>query len=93
MDYTIKHNENDFRFETEVDGYLAYVEYTPLDKELDLIHTWVPKEIGGKGIAAALVKFAMDYAMENHFKVVPTCPYVKAFLIRHEEYKDCLYDK
>ena len=49
MDYTIKHNENDFRFETEVDGYLAYVEYTPLDKELDLIHTWVPKEIGGKG--------------------------------------------
>lgn len=87
MECTIIHNENDCRFETVVDGQFAYVEYAPFEGGLDFIHTWVPKEIGGRGVAAALVAFALQYALAHQLKVIPSCPYVKVYLMRHDEYK------
>ncbi len=63
MDYSIRHIPAAGRFETQVEGYTGYVEYALLPQGvMDIRHTIVPKEIGGKGIAAALVKFAVEYA-------------------------------
>ncbi len=87
MEYTITHNQNACRFETTVEGNVAYVQYIPFIGGLDFTHTWVPKKLEGKGIASALVKYGMDYARDNNLKVIPTCSYVKAFLLRHTEYK------
>lgn len=39
-------------------------------------HTIVPKEIGGRGVAAHLVKALIADAREHGFKVVPQCWYV-----------------
>ncbi len=39
-------------------------------------HTIVPPEIGGRGIAALLVKRLMADARESGFKIVPQCWYV-----------------
>lgn len=83
----ILHNEKDKRFETEVDGQFAYVDYIPYEGGLDFTHTWVPREIGGKGVAAALVDHALQYARDNHLKVIASCPYVKAYVQKHDEYK------
>ena len=87
MEYTITHNQKASRFETIVDGQVAYAEYTPVEGGLEFTHTWVPEKLEGKGIASALVKFAMDYARNNNQKVIPVCPFVKAFLLKHTEYK------
>ena len=63
MDYSIRHIPAAGRFETQVEGYTGYVEYALLPQGvMDIRHTIVPKEIGGRGIAAALVKFAVEYA-------------------------------
>ena len=65
----IKHNAEQRRFEIEVDGYEAHVAYSIHDNGLDIRHTIVPSEIGGRGIASALVKAAYDFALENALKV------------------------
>jgi len=93
MEYTIKHNLKSNKFETIVDGVSAFVEYESYSQGLELFHTLVPKEIGGRGIAAALVKFALEYAKENNFKIKPTCSYVKVYLERHKEQYGFLEDK
>lgn len=87
MKYTIIHNQTDSRFETVVHGQLAYAEYAYFEGGLNFTHTWVPKQLEGQGIASALIKFTMDYTQENNLKVIPTCPFVKAFMLRHPEYK------
>ncbi|HEV2606551.1 MAG TPA: GNAT family N-acetyltransferase, partial [Xanthomonadaceae bacterium] len=50
------------RFETTVDGLLCVIEYRIDGKTLALRHTEVPAALSGHGIAAALVKFALDSA-------------------------------
>lgn len=51
-------------------------------------HTLVPTEIGGRGVAAELVKALMADARKFGFKVVPQCSYVEAAFRRHPEWAD-----
>lgn len=51
-------------------------------------HTIVPKEIGGRGIAALLVKRLMEDARAQGFKVVPQCWYVAKKLDEKPEWAD-----
>lgn len=74
-------------FRTEVDGHTAHIAYRLHDGALDIRHTIVPEEIGGQGIASALVKAAYDYAREQGLKPVATCSYAVAWLRRHTEYQ------
>ncbi|MDR0660157.1 MAG: N-acetyltransferase [Prevotellaceae bacterium] len=91
MEYTIIHNEAAQSFETEVEGHKASVEYYLRDNTINILHTWVPKPIEGRSIAAALTKFALDYAKQNQLKVIPNCSYTQVYIKRHEEYRDLLF--
>ena len=51
-------------------------------------HTLVPREIGGRGIAAALVQEMVDDARAEGFTIVPQCSYVEAQFKRHAEWAD-----
>lgn len=82
----IIHNEKQHRFYTEIEGHTAYVAYNLTDKGLDIRHTIVPDALSGRGIAAALVKAAYDYAMSQGLKPIATCSYAVAWLKRHPEY-------
>ncbi len=42
----------------------------------------------GKGVASKLIKTALDAAQEEHYQVVPLCPFVSAYIRRHPEYQD-----
>jgi predicted GNAT family acetyltransferase len=53
-------------------------------------HTLVPPEIGGKGVAAALVDALIADAKSEGFKIVPQCSYVDAQFRRHPEWADLL---
>jgi len=46
-------------------------------------HTLVPREIGGRGVAADLVKALVDDARAQGFKIRPDCSYVAAMFDRH----------
>jgi predicted GNAT family acetyltransferase len=51
-------------------------------------HTLVPPEIGGRGVAAELVKALVADARTFDFKIVPQCSYVEAAFKRHPEWAD-----
>ena len=76
------------RFEIERNGHVAYLEYTLTSKVFTLIHSEVPQELRGHGVAAELAKSALDWARENGVKVDVVCPSVAAYVEKHPEYKD-----
>ncbi len=86
MEYTIIHHEAEHRFYIETDGHTGYVEYRINEGKLDILHTIVPSEIGGRGIAGALVKAAYDYALSKGMKPAATCSYAEKWLERHPGY-------
>lgn len=73
-------------FSTEADGHKAVAKFRIYDGCLDVRHVYVPEEIGGRGIAAALVKAVYDYATEQKLECVATCSYALAWLKRHPDY-------
>lgn len=51
-------------------------------------HTLVPAEIGGRGVAAALVEALVEDARAEGFTIDPQCSYVEAQFRRHPEWSD-----
>ena len=86
MNYEITHYPDRKRFETELEGVTAFVEYRLINGGLDIIHTVVPPPIEGRGVAAALVTHAYDYAMDSGLKPLATCSYAVVWLKRHPSY-------
>ena len=85
---TIVHNPSASRFETTVDGHLSVAEYERDGPRIVFMHTLVPPELRGRGIAEKLVRAALAYARTQGLKVVPACSYVAKFIERHQEYRD-----
>lgn len=85
----IIHNKDLKEFSITIDGYKAYVSYIISNNSLDIRHTIVPKEIGGRGIASSLVKTAYDYALQENMIPIATCSYAATWLKRHPEYNGC----
>jgi predicted GNAT family acetyltransferase len=73
------------RFVVVQDGHTAELVYRLEDGRLVLIHTEVPDELGGRGIAASLVQAAVARAAGEGLTVVPWCPYVRKWLRENPE--------
>ncbi len=84
----IVHNQHAHRFETTVDNTTAYISYLDNGDIIIFNHTIVPSEIGGRGIAGELTKYALAYAREHGKKIVPACSYVASYVQKHPEYTD-----
>ena len=76
------------RFEIERDGKVAYLEYSMTGNVLGLIHTEVPAELRGLGLASSLAETALQYALKNKLKVDVICPSVHDYIAKHPEYAD-----
>lgn len=83
-------NEKAQQFEITIDGHTGFLQYARSDRRLELIHTEVPPELGGRGLGGTLAKAALDYAREQGLAVTPTCPFVRKFVERHPEYAPLL---
>ena len=91
MTYDIRNNEEESRYETSVEGQMAFAEYDLEEpNRIVFTHTIVPQELSGRGIANALVKHALDDVRTRKLKVVPQCSFVEAFIKRHAEYQNLL---
>jgi predicted GNAT family acetyltransferase len=87
MDLTITNNEAAHRFETEVEGRTAFIDYKFRPGVMTVLHTEVLKELEGRGIAGAMTKHVLDYIADQKLQVVPLCPYMAAYLKKHPEYQ------
>ena len=83
-------NKADHRFELVVEGHLAAAYYKVDGNVITFVHTEVPPELGGKGVGSMLVQGALDRVRSRGLQVIADCPFVKAWIGKHGEYKDLL---
>ena len=62
MSNNVRDNTKLHRFELDTDGHIAFSEYKRADGVLTIMHTAVPKELGGRGIGSALIRGVLDTA-------------------------------
>lgn len=84
----VVHNSSLSRFEVETESGLAKLEYRRLSSALDLHHTEVPESSEGQGYGSALAEAALEHARATGVRVIPTCPFVRAFVDRRPEFQD-----
>ena len=85
--FELINNESGKRFEFTVDGSTAFILYKKIgEKELELFHTEVPESLEGKGVGKALAQKALQYCKTNGIKILPTCPFLAAYIQRHPEW-------
>lgn len=96
MAATTRHDPDRQRFLIETEGGEARLDYAPAgdgpagERTLDYRHTFVPESLRGQGIGARLVTDALDWARENGYGVIPSCPFVRRIVDRHPEYADLI---
>lgn len=76
------------RFQAVVEGHACVLDYALSGGRMVIRHTGVPTAVGGRGIAARLVRAAMDWARAEGLRVVPQCSYAADFVARHRDYDD-----
>jgi predicted GNAT family acetyltransferase len=78
------------RFELDVDGGIAFVNYRRADGVLFLTHTEVPRHLRERGIGGQVVQATLEAARAQGMKVTPRCGFVARFIAEHPEFKDLL---
>lgn len=83
--FTVTDNKKERRFEVKDEGSTAFLQYEMKGSNIALLHTEVPEDIGGKGVADALASSAFEYAKENTMKVISYCAFIDAYVKRHPD--------
>ena len=76
-------NPQSGRFEIDVDGSIAFIDFRIRGPALSLIHTEVPEAMRRRGLADALAHAALEYARTHQMTVRPICPFVSSYIRRH----------
>ena len=88
-DYIVRDNPEKARYEILRDGALVGgIWYGAAPGMITLVHTEVAREVEGEGIGSRLVAATLDDIRARGLRVVPLCPFVRAYLRRHPEQRD-----
>lgn len=86
---TVRDNAAAHRYELLLDEELVgRLYYRTNDGVVTLIHTEIAPRLEGRGLGAQLVAGALKDVRARGLHIVPTCPYVVAFMRRHPEFDD-----
>lgn len=86
MEPEIHNDIENNRFVAQTEHGEATLKYKRADEDtLDFTSTFVPEAARGGGLGERLVLHAVDWADENGFHVIPTCPFVQHVLDEHPE--------
>ena len=80
---TVNHDQASGQFSIEVDGLRALLDYTLTGSVMNITHTLVPPAIGGRGLAAELMRAALSTARDHEWSVNPICSYAVAYMRKH----------
>jgi glutathione S-transferase len=85
----VSENPEHHRFERPIhENALAAAYYRDADGKLAFIHTEVPAEFTGQGIATELARGALDIVRVSGRKAILICPFMTSFYVKHPEYSD-----
>ena len=88
---TVVDNPERSRFEIHVDGQLAgFTEYREHPGVVDFVHTEIDDAYEGQGLGGQLARGALDQVRTSGRQVIATCPFIKGWIAKHEDYQDLL---
>ncbi len=90
MTVAVTHDAARQRFEATVEGHVCVADYQLRGNVMWMTHTGVPPAVGGRGVAAELVRVALEWAAQQGHRVEPACSYVEAYMRRHPETQSLL---
>jgi predicted GNAT family acetyltransferase len=83
----VQDNPGELRYELLLDGdVVGELLYRRSPDRVALVHTEVSPSVEGRGLGARLVAGALDDLRRGGLRVVPICPFVRAYIRRHPEY-------
>jgi predicted GNAT family acetyltransferase len=85
---TVNHDQAAHQFSIEADGHRAELDYTLTGSVMNITHTRVPPAIGGRGVAAELMRAALSTARDHEWSVNPICSYAVAYMRKHPGAED-----
>jgi uncharacterized protein len=89
MDVRVVDNPEELRYELWLGATRAgFIEYRSEPGAILLVHTEVDPAVEGRGLGTRLVVGALDDLRARDLKLVPLCPFVRAYLRHHREYAD-----
>ncbi|UNX56658.1 N-acetyltransferase (plasmid) [Georgenia sp. TF02-10] len=90
----VSHDPATRRYVAQVDGATAgFAEYVLTDELVVFTHTEVDFRFEGQGVGSAIARFALDDVRDAGVrKVLPVCPFIKAWMRRHEDYYPLLHN-
>ena len=88
MSLEVKNDEKAGKFYATVEGQEAKIEYEKSGEVYDLLHTFVPENLRGHGVAEQLVTGALDQIQRQGARFLPTCPYIQGFVKKHPQYQE-----
>ena len=87
----VVHNPDLSRYEIHVDGKVAgFTQYRERPEAIDFVHTEVDDAFEGRGLAGELARAALDDVRSQGRKVIATCPFMKGWIEKHQDYQDLL---
>ena len=87
MPSTLRNNKSKSRFELEIDDHIAFVDYVmPTETSITLLHTEVPKELGGRGVGSILAKAVLENIRTHGLKVEARCEFLAGYIKKHPEF-------
>ena len=84
----VRDNRDLNRFELPVEGQVVFAEYRRQPGRLVITYVESPPSLRGAGHAGRLMQGVAEEARAEQVKVLPLCPYAKAWMQRHPEFKD-----
>lgn len=88
--YKVHLDEEDQRFEVQLEDEVAYLDYRWYQDRLMLLYIFVPVPFRGKGVSNVLIENALNFAREKGTKIQIYCPYIARYVRNHPQYHDLL---
>jgi predicted GNAT family acetyltransferase len=80
------------RFVLPVDGEVAFAEYRLDGDVITFVHTFVPENLRGHGLATRLIEAGLASARDRGLKVDPQCPTFADYIDAHPETRDLVVE-
>ncbi|GAA1451334.1 MULTISPECIES: GNAT family N-acetyltransferase [Nocardiopsis] len=94
MDLTVVDVPERSRYEVSADGeVVGFSAYHLIDEGVyALPHVEVDPAFEGRGVASALMRESLDDIRERGLKVVPICPFARAYIGKNRGYADLVHE-
>lgn len=76
------------RYEMQVEGSVAFIDYRDAGTVRILTHAEVPVALRGRGIAGQMTAGVLELVRARNGTVVPRCPYIANYIASHPQYQD-----